>query len=472
MKRRAFLKAGLFSAAAIGGSLGIGWPASRAWAAAPVPRTLVNIMLVGGADLRYVFVPHPLHDPVYVDQFWAARRALYTQDYTDYMTMYAAEYTTVTDGSFAFGIHNSCGWLAQQFNAGNVAVVSNVVGSYNRRHDHSRLIINTGDPTADLLDTNREGWGGRLVEATGANNVVAISNGVSIFCKGSDPSNRLARVVHGKDMRNMALPSVDPALSVTDSRNVIRRALIAYYKKRGIEIQSEKPGSWPYRQFFQHYDALRTFGDQINARLAANPMPASLTMLDLNNNGFELQCRNLYDCCLTPDILDLKVISMELGGWDTHAIQQVTMNRNLQDLLGTGGGLDVVSGQLAANVAGANDNLVYLLSWDFGRQLATNGTRGTDHGIGNYSIIIGNSVNGGVYGEMFPQREALADPADSQGRTPFEIHGRDIDGLTSIERVYARISDWAIPGAGAIVFPNADSSVLENGVDLTELLQS
>jgi hypothetical protein len=276
--------------------------------------------------------------------------------------------------------------------------------------------------------------------------------------------------VHGKNMRAMSLPSVDPALSVTHSRNVTRRALIAYYKERGIEIQSEKPDNWPYRQFFQHNDALRTFGGQIDARLAANPMPEPLAALDLNNNGFELQCRNLYDCCLTPDILDLKVISMDFGGWDTHANQQNTMNHNLQDILGTEGGLETVSTQLENYIPGANDNPVYFLSWDFGRQLAANGTVGTDHGTGNYSVVIGNAVSGGVYGDMFPEHEALPDPVDSVGRTPFEIHGRDIDGLTSIERVYARLCDWAAPGTGPVVFPNAASSILESGVDLTNLL--
>jgi uncharacterized protein (DUF1501 family) len=475
MKRRDFLRAGLFSAAAISG-LGAALPVSVARAAhsaTAVPRTLVNIMLLGGSDLRFAFVPDPLtHDAVYVDQFWTARSNIYRQGYADYATMYAAEYTTVSNGGFSFGIHNSCGWLIQEFNAGNVAIVCNVLGSSNRRHDHSQVIINTGDPTAGQLDTSRDGWGGRLVESAGTPNVVAVSGGVSLFCNGSNPDNRLAQVIHGKNMRSMALPLVDPNLSVTHSRNVTRRALIAYYKERGSEIQTEKPANWPYRRFFQHNDSLRAFGDGINTRLADHPMPDALGSLNLINNSFELQSRNLYDCCLTADILDLKVISMEYGGWDTHANQQAKMSGNLQDVLGTGGGLDTVSTQLAVDAPGANDSLVYMLSWDFGRQLAGNGTNGTDHGRGSYSVVAGNDVNGGVYGDMFPQREALPDPADSQGRTPFEIPGRDIAGLTSIERVYGRLSDWAASGTGSAVFPNIDSSALEAGVDLTYLLQA
>ena len=479
MKRRNFLKSGLYGAgaAALSGGISLAWPnvGFAAHSAATVPRTLVNIMLLGGADLRFAFVPTPTHDPVYVDQFWTARNArstLYTQGYPDYASMYAAEYQTVTDAAsgFSFGIHNSCGWLVQQFNAGNVAIVANAFGSLNRRHDHSQNIVNTGDAMATQFILDRDGWGGRLAEAaTGVPNVVSISPSVSLFSKGTDPTDRLAQVIHGKDMRNIALPNVDPALNVDHSRNVTRRALIAYYKERGIEIESEKPGSWPYRRFFKHNDSLRFFGGQIDARLADHSMPASLASLDLNRNEVELQSRNIYDCCLTPDILNLKVISMTVNGWDSHVNEQSSLSRYLQDILGTGGGLDTVTTQLAADVPTANDNLVYSFSSDFGRQLAVNGDRGTDHGRGSYSILVGNDVNGGVYGEMFPQREAIPDPADSQGRTAFEIPGRDIDGLTSVERINSLACDWAAPGTGSIVFPSANSSDIETGVDLSGL---
>ena len=43
---------------------------------------------------------------------------------------------------FSFGIHKSCGWLKDQFNLGNVAVVANAFCSLNRRHDQSQLNAN------------------------------------------------------------------------------------------------------------------------------------------------------------------------------------------------------------------------------------------------------------------------------------------------------------------------------------------
>ena len=85
------------------------------------------------------------------------------------------------------------------------------------------------------------------------------------------------------------------------------------------------------------------------------------------------------------------------------------------------------------------------------------------------TILIGDDLTGGAYGDMFPQREALPDPGDGAGRTPFEIPGRDINGLTSFERILAAACDWAHAGSGATVFPNASSSGLETGVDLGSL---
>jgi uncharacterized protein (DUF1501 family) len=477
MHRRDFLKSGLGGAVLAGGSLGIGWPFSCAWGAAPasVPRTLVNVMLVGGADFRFAFVPTPGYSAVYVEKFWNARNSLYTQGYPDYATMYAAEYQTVNDpvSGLSFGVHNSCGWLAQQFNAGNVAIISNIHNAVDRAHDHAQLIVNTGDLTASPTDTNRDGWGGRLVEAAGSGyNVTVISEDVSVFSMGVNAGNRLEKVIHARDMRKMALPVVDPSRSAAHSINVMIRALGAYYKERGVETRSEKPGNWPYHRFFQHDNSLREFGSAVKSRLAGYPLPSPLNALSLNNPRFAAQCRNLYDCCLTPDILQHRVISMNYIGWDTHSGQQTVLNKNLQDIFGSGGGLDTVTSQLASDVPGANDNLVYTFGTDFGRQLATNGGRGTDHGHGNYSVLIGNALNGGVYGDMFPEREALPDPGDSLGRAPFEIPGMDIRGLTSFERVMARMCDWVAPGTGSVVFPNASGGIVEPGLTIDDLLST
>ena len=119
----------------------------------------------------------------------------------------------------------------------------------------------------------------------------------------------------------------------------------------------------------------------------------------------------------------------------------------------------------------ARDNLVFFLASDFGRQLRANGDNGTDHGRGIYSMLIGTDVVGGLYGEMFPEREA--DP-DGNGRIPLETSGADVLGQTSTERILSEVCDWMEPGTGIgnTVFPGVSSAEIEPGVILDGLLST
>ena len=175
----------------------------------------------------------------------------------------------------------------------------------------------------------------------------------------------------------------------------------------------------------------------------------------------EQQCRNLYDVCLAPDVLDVGSISMRYDGWDTHNNQISRIGNNLADLFGASGGLSTAMTEIAALPAvgtPAADQLTFCFTSDFGRQLRANGDNGTDHGRGIYAILIGHDVNGGVYGEMFPERESNP---DGNGRIPLQTSGADIEGRTSTERVFAEACEWMQTGSSGSVFPNAGSSDIE-----------
>jgi uncharacterized protein (DUF1501 family) len=94
--------------------------------------------------------------------------------------------------------------------------------------------------------------------------------------------------------------------------------------------------------------------------------------------------------------LGLEVAFAEIGGWDTHVNQGAT-----QGQLATR--LDDFARSLAALVVDLGDRLadtVVLTMSEFGRAVAENGNRGTDHGHGNAMIVIGGGVRGGdVYGK-------------------------------------------------------------------------
>ena len=177
MNRRNFLRKSIFAAVAVGASSSIPLSAlAMECQIVETPRTLVNLMLQGGADLRFLFMPAPNHpNNSYRDLAWAARRSLYEAGYENYQQMFDNEYLLATDPTtgFQFGIYRRAAWLKEQFELGRVAVVANAYCSRNRRHDQSILNADVGEPDLDVLNFERAGWGGRLVEflGDGANSV-------------------------------------------------------------------------------------------------------------------------------------------------------------------------------------------------------------------------------------------------------------------------------------------------------------
>lgn len=500
MKRRNFIK-NIFYTSSAASMAGAGlFPSSKASADAlygeSYARTLVDVMLLGGADLRYMLVPHP-DEPTtkdYTAKFWEARKNIYnTYDSVSKTTLKYNSFEDVWNGDlnqpllksqydmaeyngFKFGFHKKADWLKREFNKGNVAIVCNVYGSTNRRHDHSQLIVHTGDPSTNQFVYDRDGWGGRLAEVIGADaNVVPVSTGVPPFANTRNAANRLDQVVHVKDSRNFALPKGNN--NPVSQQSILGRALKSYYAKHGDVIDSklasgELGADWPYQKFVQHERSIRTFGDAFKSRLdSVLPSPHYLFRYlknRLSNKSFALQCRNLFECVIGSDILNLRTAYMEHSSWDTHHSEKIRLEKNLYDVFGVGGGLSTLQSALN-NIEGANESMVYVFTSDFGRQIKVNGSNGTDHGEGSYMILVGEAVNGGVYGEMFPQSEITP---DANNLTRYDKQGADIEGKTSFEHILGQACNWVQAGAGASVFPVLNSTTpppLETNVDPSTL---
>jgi uncharacterized protein (DUF1501 family) len=470
MKRRDFLKNSMYASMAAGAGLTLPLHASAACNAADMPRTLVNLMLYGGMDSKFIFMPAPSHfSSKYLNKIWAARSSLYGGLYPSYTDMFNSEYLLTTDKTgFEFGIFNRCGWLQSEFEAGRVAVIANSFCSTNRRHDQSQLNANAGDPVYNALHYDRDGWGGRLIEQLpNSANTVELAHEISVFGNGTNAGERLAQVIHAQDTRAIALPNYD-GNNPTSRRNILSRALKSYYQARGAEVAGQTNS--PYSVFFQHDAALREFGGAVESRLNdCGALPVSLANLNLNSGHFAQQCRNLYDVCLTPDILNVRTLSMRYDGFDTHNNELFRIGNNLEDLFGASGGLATTMTEISTLSQAARDNLVLYFSSDFGRQLRANGDAGTDHGRGLYSIVWGNDVRGGLYGEMFPEREANT---DANGKIPLETSGADVLGQTSTEKILAEVCEWMQPESSSIVFPGAISAKIEVPGMLTGLLSS
>jgi uncharacterized protein (DUF1501 family) len=92
----------------------------------------------------------------------------------------------------------------------------------------------------------------------------------------------------------------------------------------------------------------------------------------------------------------LEVAFAEAGGWDTHANQGGSVGELARRLDDFGRGIAALTRDLGDRMA----DVVILTMSEFGRAVAENGNRGTDHGHGNAMLIIGGQhVRGGrVYG--------------------------------------------------------------------------
>ena len=96
---------------------------------------------------------------------------------------------------------------------------------------------------------------------------------------------------------------------------------------------------------------------------------------------------------------------------------------------------------------------------EFGRQLKANGDGGTDHGQGNFIILVGGKVNGGIYGTLFPDKDK--DNFDKANR---DINITTAGVFTSFDPIYNRIASWMNGSANSISLAlNGETSIDTSG---------
>jgi uncharacterized protein (DUF1501 family) len=99
--------------------------------------------------------------------------------------------------------------------------------------------------------------------------------------------------------------------------------------------------------------------------------------------------------------LGTRVLYVQLGSFDTHTTQKGTQDRLLADFSAA------ISAFYADLSAHGNDGRVLTMTFsEFGRRVAENGSRGTDHGTAAPVFLIGGGVKGGLYGDH-PSLDAL-----------------------------------------------------------------
>ncbi len=136
------------------------------------------------------------------------------------------------------------------------------------------------------------------------------------------------------------------------------------------------------------FDAIKT----LRAAMPQNYQPANGAVYPRSPFGQSL----LQIGQLIKADLGLEVAFADVGGWDNHVNQGSTTGQLATRLDDFGRSIAA----LVADLGDRMDDVVILTMSEFGRAVAENGNRGTDHGHGNAMMAIGGGVKGGkVYGK-------------------------------------------------------------------------
>ena len=124
--------------------------------------------------------------------------------------------------------------------------------------------------------------------------------------------------------------------------------------------------------------------------------------------------------------LGTRVLYVAHGSFDTHVSQKTTQDRLLRELAD---GLSAFYADLAAH---GNDKRTLTMTFsEFGRRVAENANRGTDHGEAAPMFLVGGGLRGGLYGTQ-PSLDRLDD-----GDATFTVDFRSVYA-TVVEKWFGR----------------------------------
>ena len=341
--RRRFLGATLATAA---GATTAAPFASLCLAAGPLPATserFVFVLLRGGLD-GLSAVP-AVGDP----EFIAARGAL-AQFATPALTL---------DSTFA--LHPQLAQLHAMYGRGELAVVHAVGLAYRERsHFDAQQVLESGGVRPFELST---GWLARALARSSAKSL-ALNTSVPLVLRG--PS---------------VVDTWSPSALPDPSADLVARLARMYAGDKELATALERA------------KALR-FDTTMPVDVAGgmnNGMNGGMNNGNARYGNFSVLAQRAAEFLVQPN--GPQVAVLELGGWDTHANQgnpNGVLANNLRQL--DTGLAALREGLLPGGTWGRT---VVVVATEFGREVAINGTLGTDHGTAGAAFVLGGAVKGG-----------------------------------------------------------------------------
>jgi uncharacterized protein (DUF1501 family) len=324
-------------------------------------KALVVIQLSGGNDCLDTVVPYT--------------NGLY-YDFRPTVKIAAEEVLPINE---AFGFHPSMGPIKRLWDEGKVAVI-NGIGYPNpdRSHFRSMDIWHTAEPEK----IGKEGWLGRAIrelDPKGDNVLTGINfgrglpralgcRGVPVASVGNLETYGLFSDLQDEQSKQFALETFTRMYGGTAGRD----AIMSLLSQTGAEA-------------LKGADILRTAPARYASTVVypANPVAQNLKSMA------QVLCADL----------GTRIYYTQHGSFDTHSGELATHAKLWQEVAGAVGAfMDDLQEH------GCADDAVILIFSEFGRRIRDNGS-GTDHGSGGVAFVIGNAVQGGMYGE-YPSLKA------------------------------------------------------------------
>lgn len=366
LSRRQFLKGAAGTAGAV--AFSVGWP--RPAMAAGTDPVLVVVYLRGGADGLNLLVPGG-------DTAYASLRP-----------NIAVPTSQLLDLDGFFGLNPALGSLMPLYQDGELCLL-HAVGSPHptRSHFDAQDFMERAAPGDPFV---RDGWLNRYLHVLGGPESwrgISLGTAEVLALVGESPSLSFAGidefVLSDSGGRSEVIASMYAQAASATLRNAAGAAFDALDVVAGVDVTS-------------------------NVLYPDGPFGAALADA----------------AALIKADVGVRVIAIDLGGWDHHADENES--------------LAPVAGQLASGLASLRADLgsdwsrtCVLAMTEFGRTAAENGTRGTDHGHGSLMACAGGSVSGGrvlLQGNAWP------------GLGSSQLHeGRDLVVTTDFRDVFAEV---------------------------------
>jgi uncharacterized protein (DUF1501 family) len=199
-------------------------------------------------------------------------------------------------------------------------------------------------------------------------------------------------------------------------------------------------GTGPWRWNDQQHDALQTlYGLDSTAVHAAGTQ--SINSVDIVQTYVTEDYRPAGDAVYAQDDagarfelaaqmisldLGIQVVTVDVGGWDTHENQGAASGGFFAGLVGSlSQGLSAFQTDMDAR--GLSERMTVVVMTEFGRRLTENTDQGTDHGHAVPMLLVGDNVVGGLHGQ-WPSLE------------PDQLfEGLDLEVTTDFRRVLSEV---------------------------------